>query len=177
MSLSNNTNILGKYKIVEVTFNLCVIFLEEVLLEYFPRNYLNQYISICQRNPSPLLGYILVDIETNKMVAGVLARRQKSKGITNYENDVIYIEMLATKSQFTRQGLAKDLLEEIGDLGSDMGVKRIELHVSISNAAAINFYYKNGFKMETKEKDFYRNVKDYQGSKIALLLVKNLTGT
>lgn len=165
---------IGKYETVEVNLDLCFKFIEEVLVEYFPKTYLDQYMSICKENPAPLLGYVLVEADTGILVGGILARCQEARGIVGDRRNVIYIEMLATKPQFTNQGLASQLLKEVDKIGYEQGIRRVELHVSMSNGIALQFYYKNGFKMEMAEKNFYQNIKDFQGSKTALLLVKHL---
>lgn len=172
--LDGDNATIDKYETVEVNLDLCSKFLKEVLSEYFPKTYLDQYMFICKENPVPLLGYILIDVGADVTVGGVLARRQESRGIINDGRDVIYIEMLATNPRFTNQGLAKRLMKQIDNIGYGLGISQLELHVSMSNPIALQFYYKNGFKMESVEKNFYRNIKDYQGSKTALLLVKHL---
>ena len=49
-------------------------FIEEVLTESFPREYLKTYINICKKNSDPLMGKILINYETDQAFGGVLGR-------------------------------------------------------------------------------------------------------
>ena len=161
---------------VDVNANLFLRFIEEVLTQYFSREYLRTYINICRDNSNVLLGKILIDNEMDQIIGGALGRIQTTYKVNNNNNNnhVLYIEMLAISGRYKRSGFGLKILKEMERTCQDKNVTTIELHVSFGNLAAILFYYKNNFKLISVHKHFYQNVKDFQGSKTALLLSKSI---
>lgn len=81
------------------------------------------------------------------------------KGIIVYDlvYDRIEIEYIVIDSDYRRKGIATKLLKEI----EKNDIKNITLEVKESNLIAINFYKKNGFKIEAIRKNYYGNENGY----------------
>lgn len=81
------------------------------------------------------------------------------KGIIVYDliYDRIEIEYIVVDSDYRRKGIATKLLKEI----EKNDIKNITLEVKESNLIAINFYKKNGFKIEAIRKNYYGNENGY----------------
>ena len=81
------------------------------------------------------------------------------KGIIVYDlvYDRIEIEYIVVDSDYRRKGIATKLLKEI----EKNDIKNITLEVRESNLTAINFYKKNGFKIEAIRKNYYGNENGY----------------
>ena len=81
------------------------------------------------------------------------------KGIIVYDliYDRIEIEYIIVDDNFKRKGIGTILLNEI----EKNNIKNITLEVRESNVDAINFYKKNGFKIEAIRKNYYENENGY----------------
>jgi len=81
------------------------------------------------------------------------------KGIIVYDlvYDRIEIEYIVVDSDYRRKGIATKLLKEI----EKNDIKNITLEVKESNLIAINFYKKNGFRIEAIRKNYYGNENGY----------------
>jgi len=64
---------------------------------------------------------------------------------------------IAVEDRFRRHGYAQTLLNAFIDRARSSQVRRIWLEVRESNAPAINFYKRNGFRTMTKRREFYSN--------------------
>ena len=87
------------------------------------------------------------------------------KGILVYDllYDRIEIEYIIVDTQYRKRGIGTLLLNEI----EQKGIKNITLEVRESNKAAIEFYKKNGYSIETIRKNYY-------GSENGYLMLKEL---
>lgn len=87
------------------------------------------------------------------------------KGIIVYDllYDRIEIEYIIVDVEYRKRGIGTLLLNEI----EQKGIKNITLEVRESNKAAIEFYKKNGYSIETIRKNYY-------GSENGYLMLKEL---
>lgn len=170
----NNHAMPWPLKCVDITEVFLEQFVSEVLIDCFPGPYLQDYIVHCHQVFQSLMGQLLVDTESGKVAGGVVARVQESKTDPGSGCQILYIEMLAVRSQYRRHGLAKRMLEEVENVAQSQGVHYIELHVSFSNVFALLFYFENGFQLRNVEENFYRNVKGFKASHTGLLLSKEV---
>ena len=87
------------------------------------------------------------------------------KGIIVYDllYDRIEIEYIIVDDEYRKRGIGTLLLNEI----EQKGIKNITLEVRESNKAAIEFYKKNGYRIETIRKNYY-------GSENGYLMLKEL---
>lgn len=81
------------------------------------------------------------------------------KGIIIYDllYDRIEIEYIIIDEDYRKKGIGSKLLGKI----ETKNIKNITLEVRESNVSAINFYKKNGFKIETIRKNYYENENGY----------------
>ena len=81
------------------------------------------------------------------------------KGIIVYDllYDRIEIEYIIVDKKHRKCGIGTKLLKEI----EKNNIKNITLEVRESNIEAIDFYKKNGFKIETIRKNYYGNENGY----------------
>ena len=87
------------------------------------------------------------------------------KGIIVYEllYDRIEIEYIIVDVEYRKRGIGTLLLNEI----EQKGIKNITLEVRESNKEAIEFYKKNGYRIEAIRKNYY-------GSENGYLMLKEL---
>ena len=87
------------------------------------------------------------------------------KGIMVYDllYDRIEIEYIIVDTQYRKRGIGTLLLNEI----EQKGIKNITLEVRESNKVAIEFYKKNGYRIEAIRKNYY-------GSENGYLMLKEL---
>ena len=87
------------------------------------------------------------------------------KGIVVYDllYDRIEIEYIIVDAEYRKRGIGTLLLNEI----EQKGIKNITLEVRESNKEAIEFYKKNGYRIETIRKNYY-------GSENGYLMLKEL---
>lgn len=67
---------------------------------------------------------------------------------------------IAIDESFRRQGIAKNLLENLESYFTEKKVKKIFLEVREKNISAVNFYIKNGFLKNGLRKNYYKNPND-----------------
>ncbi len=81
------------------------------------------------------------------------------KGIIVYDfiYDRIEIEYIIVSPDYRKKGVGTLLLKSI----ENNNVKNITLEVKESNVVAINFYKKNGYKIEAMRKNYYGNKDGY----------------
>ena len=81
------------------------------------------------------------------------------KGIIVYDllYDRVEIEYIIVDEEYRKRGIGSKLLEEI----EKNNIQNITLEVRESNIEAINFYKKNGFRIETIRKNYYGNENGY----------------
>ena len=87
------------------------------------------------------------------------------KGIIIYSllYDRVEIEYIIVDNDYRQCGIGTKLLKKI----EEENIKNITLEVRESNLTAINFYKKNGFRIETIRKNYY-------GSENGYLMLKEL---
>ena len=87
------------------------------------------------------------------------------KGIIVYDllYDRIEIEYIIVDAEYRKKGIGTLLLNEI----EQKGIKNITLEVRESNKEAIEFYKKNGYRIEAIRKNYY-------GSENGYLMLKEL---
>ena len=83
----------------------------------------------------------------------------KINGIIVYNllYDRIEIEYIIVPEEYRKKGIGSKLLLEI----EKENINNITLEVRKSNTAAINFYKKNGYKIEATRKNYYDNEAGY----------------
>jgi len=81
------------------------------------------------------------------------------KGIIVYDflYDRIEIEYIIVDEKYRKHGIGSKLLEQI----EKNNIQNITLEVRESNIGAIEFYKKNGFKIQTIRKNYYGNENGY----------------
>ena len=70
-----------------------------------------------------------------------------------------YIDNIAVREDYRRQGIADDLLDVFVRFGQ-AHLAFLTLEVRPSNEAAIQLYYKHGFAQVGRRKDYYRHPKE-----------------
>lgn len=85
--------------------------------------------------------------------------KEEIRGVIVYNliYDRIEIEYIIVSNEFKEKGIGTKLLKML----EKENVKNITLEVRESNKVAINFYTKNGYKIETIRKDYYGNENGY----------------
>ena len=79
---------------------------------------------------------------------------------------------IAVLPEYRRQGIAKQLIEEMLRLSAEKGCKYCELEVNTENEPAINLYKKCGFEVAGVRKNFYRRTR--YNSRDAYTMTKSL---
>ncbi|UOD49836.1 tRNA (adenosine(37)-N6)-threonylcarbamoyltransferase complex dimerization subunit type 1 TsaB [Orrella daihaiensis] len=69
--------------------------------------------------------------------------------------DDVHLLVIAVAPDYRRQGLATQLLAQVDQLARDHGVSRVLLEVRPSNARALAFYAKQGFREIGKRRGYY----------------------
>jgi [ribosomal protein S18]-alanine N-acetyltransferase len=93
----------------------------------------------------------------NSDVTGfIIARLIMKYSQTSSENE-IEIYNIGVKKGFRHQKIGSKLLKKIFEEAEEKKVGRIYLEVRKSNAGALEFYLKNGFKIVGERKNFYAN--------------------
>lgn len=104
--------------------------------------------------------YKLTEDDLNKVFFNCLVSvDDKINGIVVYNlfYDRIEIEYIIVSVEYRKKSIGSKLLSEI----EKENIINITLEVSESNVAAINFYKKNGYKIEAKRKNYYGNEDGY----------------
>lgn len=70
-----------------------------------------------------------------------------------------YIDNIAVRSDYRRQGIADDLLDVFVRFGA-VNLAFLTLEVRPSNEAAIDLYFKHGFAQVGRRKDYYQDPKE-----------------
>lgn len=70
-----------------------------------------------------------------------------------------YIDNIAVRSDYRRQGIADDLLDVFVRFGA-VNLAFLTLEVRPSNQAAIDLYFKHGFAQVGRRKDYYENPRE-----------------
>lgn len=70
-----------------------------------------------------------------------------------------YIDNIAVRSDYRRQGIADDLLDVFVRFGA-VNLAFLTLEVRPSNQAAIDLYFKHGFAQVGRRKDYYQDPKE-----------------
>ena len=104
--------------------------------------------------------YKLTETDLNKVFFNCLVNVDaKINGIIVYNllYDRIEIEYIIVSEVYRKKGIGSKLLLEI----EKENINNITLEVRESNMAAINFYKKNGYKIEAIRKNYYGNEDGY----------------
>lgn len=104
--------------------------------------------------------YKLTETDLNKVFFNCLVSvDDKINGIIVYNlfYDRIEIEYIIVPEKYRKKGIGTKLLSEI----EKENINNITLEVRESNIAAINFYKKNGYKIEAIRKNYYDNEDGY----------------
>jgi ribosomal-protein-alanine N-acetyltransferase len=75
--------------------------------------------------------------------------------VAQLEGEVGYVVTLDVAEEWRRRGVARRLMEEVEARMRAVGALRMELHVSVENAAAIGFYEGMGYARAGRVKGFY----------------------
>lgn len=70
-----------------------------------------------------------------------------------------YIDNIAVRADYRRQGIADDLLDVFVRFGA-VNLAFLTLEVRPSNQAAIDLYFKHGFAQVGRRKDYYENPRE-----------------
>jgi len=103
--------------------------------------------------------FIVCAEQDNKLVGFAAVR---------FAADVAELVNVAVHSQYIRQGIARQLLQQIDCFLTQRQVRSVTLEVARDNSAAYHLYSSAGFKPLSVRKDFYGPAKD------AVLMGKNL---
>ena len=95
----------------------------------------------------------------------VVARDQETKDIVGYFAlqyvlDEAEIAIIAVKQQYRRQGIGREILQEIKCFCQGKSITTIHLEVRSENEAAIHFYRAFGFEEVGRRKNYYASPKD-----------------
>lgn len=104
--------------------------------------------------------YKLTESDLNKVFFNSLVSvDDKINGIIIYNlfYDRIEIEYIIVPEEYRKKGIGSKLLSEI----EEQKINNITLEVRESNITAINFYKKNGYKIEAVRKNYYGNEDGY----------------
>ena len=104
--------------------------------------------------------YKLTETDLNKVFFNSLVSvDDKINGIIVYNllYDRIEIEYIIIVEEYRKKGIGTKLLSEI----EKENINNITLEVRESNIPAINFYKKNGYKIEAIRKNYYGNEDGY----------------
>lgn len=104
--------------------------------------------------------YKLTEADLNKVFFNCLVSvDNKINGIIVYNlfYDRIDIEYIIVPVEYRKKGIGSKLLSEI----EKENINNVTLEVSESNVTAINFYKKNGYKIEAIRKNYYGNEDGY----------------
>lgn len=104
--------------------------------------------------------YRLTEVDFNKVFFNSLVSvDDKINGIIVYNlfYDRIEIEYIIVPEEYRKKGIGSKLLSEI----EKEKINNITLEVRVSNVNAINFYKKNGYKIEAIRKNYYGNEDGY----------------
>lgn len=104
--------------------------------------------------------YRLTEADFNKVFFNCLVSvDNKINGIIVYNlfYDRIEIEYIIVPKEYRKKGIGSNLLSEI----EKENINNITLEVRESNVTAINFYKKNGYKIEATRKNYYDNENGY----------------
>ena len=102
----------------------------------------------------------------NKIIAICLNRYDSD------ENEV-EIDIFCVHENYRRRGIAKKLLLHCIEICKTKGIYNFCLNVSITNIAAINFYFKFGFKIAKFINDYYPNDSPPNSHAYVMVLNKN----
>ena len=95
----------------------------------------------------------------------VVARDQETKDIVGYFAlqyvlDEAEIAIIAVKQQYRRQGIGREILQEIKCFCQGKSITTIHLEVRSENEAAIHLYRAFGFEEVGRRKNYYASPKD-----------------
>lgn len=134
-------------------YNNLPIYYKKSEHEYFIRS--NEYIVIVAKNES-----------TNLVIGYILGKFKK--------NNSFEIISFAVDHNYRKQKIGTKLIYFIVELLSKSQVTNIVLNVHVENSVAIQFYFKNKFKILQIKKDYYDNSINYEKSVDAYKMIKYL---
>lgn len=85
------------------------------------------------------------DPATGVICGFVVAAVHHDSGMWKYR-DWVEVEALYLEPDWQGQGLAEDLLEQVYEWSANRGQPVVQLYVTVSNARAIRFYQREGFR-------------------------------
>ncbi|KAI5180175.1 N-alpha-acetyltransferase 50 [Nematocida sp. AWRm80] len=74
------------------------------------------------------------------------------------EDPYLYVAIFGLLEEYRGIGLGKTMLSRIKEIARTKEIHHIMLHVQVSNMKAIEFYYKQGFKLIEYIKDYYHKI-------------------
>jgi len=81
----------------------------------------------------------------------------KPVGFINFSiNNGLYLNDIDVAQRYRNRGVGSMLLATVEKRARELGEKRIWLHVNIKNKKAIQFYFKNNYKIKERIKDYYK---------------------
>jgi ribosomal protein S18 acetylase RimI-like enzyme len=93
----------------------------------------------------------------NDVMVGAICCRVEKAGTNGHANKRLYIMTLGVLEKYRRHGVATQLMEYVlNKLESETDIEAVYLNVQTSNAAAIKFYEKFGFKNVKLAENYYR---------------------
>jgi ribosomal-protein-alanine N-acetyltransferase len=107
----------------------------------------------------PRVQRAVADARTNVCVA-VLQRSLLGFGIMVYADDTAHLSLLAVKPEARRQGVGTALLQWLEQVAGVAGIERVQLEARRSNAAALSFYSRHGYRQTGLVAGMYLGVED-----------------
>jgi ribosomal-protein-alanine N-acetyltransferase len=102
--------------------------------------------------------HFLKEIDNERVSSPLVARTEGDLigyAVAWYVEDEVHLANIAVRRDYWRRRIGQALLDEAMRLGRLRGCKMITLEVRFSNAAAIQFYEKNGFKQIALREKYY----------------------
>ena len=108
----------------------------------------------------PRVQRALADARTNVCVARQDEGRLLGFGIMIYADDTAHLSLLAVDPAARRQGVGTALLEWLEQVAGVAGIQSIQLEARRSNAAALAFYGRRGYRQTDTVAGMYLGVED-----------------
>ncbi|MEO0215401.1 MAG: ribosomal protein S18-alanine N-acetyltransferase [candidate division WOR-3 bacterium] len=107
-------------------------------------------------NPWPKI-FFENDLQRSDTIALVACNNTKLVGyaLANCAGPELHITNIAVRQEYQRQGIARNLMKEVENIGKNRGCVYAYLEVRINNEAAINLYKKVGYKILYIRKNYY----------------------
>jgi [ribosomal protein S18]-alanine N-acetyltransferase len=120
----------------------------------------------------PRVQRAVADARTNVCVA-VHGEALLGFGIMVYADDTAHLSLLAVNPDARRQGVGTALLQWLEQVAGVAGIDRVQLEARRSNAAALAFYSRHGYRQTDTVVGMYLGVED--GVRLEKRLVRTTT--